>query len=95
MKKNNIVLTALLAAIVIGGFLMTYRGQTNNTPMNNTCPSRTYSDRTAAEKETKRNSLRRQIDANQNAIDRAHNQGQKDRLVEKNKKLQNKLNNLQ
>jgi hypothetical protein len=86
MKKNNMILTGLLAAIVIFGCIVTYRNQSNKTMT--ICAAR-------AEKDEKRNSLLRQIDKNQSAMDRATNEGQKERLAKQAEKLQSKLNNLQ
>jgi hypothetical protein len=98
MKKNNMVLAGLLAGLVVLGFLVTYRNQSkNNTRAEmakqgmTTCAAR----RASAEKDEKRNSLLRQLDKNQSALDRAKNDGQKQRLAKQAEKLQTKLNDLQ
>ncbi len=98
MKKNNMVLAGLLAALVVFGFIVTYRDQSNNTTARTmskkgmtTCAAR----RASADKDEKRNSLLRQIDKNQSAMDRATNAGQKERLAARLAKLEKQLNDLQ
>jgi len=93
MKKNNMVLAALLAAAIVFGFIVTYRSQNNNTMSKKN--AQTCAQRASAEKDEKRNSLLRQLDKNKSAMDRATNAGQKERLAKQAEKLQSKLNDLQ